>query len=104
MQQLVEMFPGQVSMPSGSCRQRNWLKLKNGPEVAVRVCRSIHLARNGRMWVLQATNVEHRRFTLMAGMNPEKTSLAVVFFAGGAEKRQKHHHSDSTEGTLEGSH
>ena len=97
MQQLVEMFPGQVSIPSGSWRQRNWLKLKNGPEVAVRVCRSIHLARNGRMWVLQATNVEHRRFTLMAGMNPENTSLEVVFVAGQLKNRNKVHISECHE-------
>ena len=75
MQQLVEMFPRQVSIFSGSWRHRNWLKLKNGPQVAVRVCRSIHLARKGRMWVLQAAKDERHRVTLMAGMNAANTAL-----------------------------
>ncbi len=41
MQQLVEMFPGRVSIFSWAWRRRNCLKLRNGIKVAVRVCRSI---------------------------------------------------------------
>ncbi len=91
MQQLVEMFPRQVSIFSGSWRHRNWLKLKNGPQVAVRVCRSIHLARKGRMWVLQAAKDERRRVTLMAGMNAENTALDAFFVTGRLKNRSKLH-------------
>ncbi len=97
MQQLVEMFPGQVSMPSGSWRYRNWLKLKDGPQVAVRVCRSIHLKRKGRMWVLQATKEERRRVTLMAGMNAENTAIEVYFVTGQLKNRSKLHITDCHE-------
>ncbi len=89
MQQLVAMFPGRISQPSGNGRFRSWLKVKNGPEVAVRVCRSIHLARRGRMWELQVANVERRRVTLMAGMNSENTALEALYVTGQMKNQGK---------------
>jgi DNA invertase Pin-like site-specific DNA recombinase len=95
MHQLGEMFPGRVSVSSRSKRDRNWLKIKNGPEVAVRICRSIHMARTGRMWLLQASEGERRRVTLMAGMNPENTALEVFFVTGQMKNRNKIHISET---------
>jgi DNA invertase Pin-like site-specific DNA recombinase len=94
MDQLVAMFTGKISVVFG-WRRISWLKIKNGPEVAVRVCRSIHLKRNGRMWALQAANKEHRPLTLVAGMNAENTALEVFFIAGRLKNRGKLHISDS---------
>jgi DNA invertase Pin-like site-specific DNA recombinase len=95
MQQLVEMFPDRISVSSKSKRYRSWLKIKNGPEVAVRVCRSIHLARTGRMWLLHATEGERRRVTLMAGMNRENTALEAYFVTGQMKNRTKTHISET---------
>jgi DNA invertase Pin-like site-specific DNA recombinase len=88
MQQLVEMFPGRISIVSG-VRRRTFLKLKNGPQVAVRVCRSIHLARKGRMWILQAASQERRQVTLVAGMTSDNTAIDVVFVTGQLKNRSK---------------
>jgi len=79
MQQLVEMFPGRVSVFSWAWRSRNCLRLKNGAKVAVRVCRSIKLVSKGRMWILQAARDERCRITLVAGMNPENAALEAFF-------------------------
>jgi DNA invertase Pin-like site-specific DNA recombinase len=91
MRQLVEMFPGRVSIFSWSWKRRNCLKLKNGLKVAVRVCRSIHLVTKGRMWVLQAAKDEHCRVTLMAGMNAENTSVEAFYVTGRLKNRSKLH-------------
>ena len=91
MHQLVEMFPGTVSIFSWSWKRRNCLKLKNGLKVAVRVCRSLHLVRKGRMWVLQAAKDEPCRVTLMAGMNPANTGLEVFYVTGRLTNRSKIH-------------
>jgi hypothetical protein len=77
MEQLVEMFPGKVSVFSWS--RRSSLRLKNGMKVAVRVCRSTKTVSKGRMWILQAARDERCRITLMAGMNPENTSLESFY-------------------------
>ncbi len=77
MQQLVEMFPGRVSIFSWG--RRSCLRLKNGLKVAVRVCRSIKLVTKGRMWILQAARDERCRITLIAGMNQENASLEAFY-------------------------
>ena len=82
IQQLIAMFPGQIRIFSGSWRHRNWLKMKNGLQVAVRVCRSIHLKKKGRVWSLQAAKEERCRVTLVAGMNPENTAIESFYVAG----------------------
>jgi hypothetical protein len=96
MQRLVGMFPGQLSIISRR-RGRNWIKVKNGPEVAVRVCRSIHLVRKGRMWVLQAAENEWRRITLVAGMNAENTAIETFFVTGRLTNRSKLHIAECNE-------
>jgi DNA invertase Pin-like site-specific DNA recombinase len=77
MQQLVEMFPGRVSVFSWS--RRNCLRLKTGMKVAVRICRSIKTVTKGRMWILQAARNEHCRITLVGGMDPENVSLEAFY-------------------------
>jgi DNA invertase Pin-like site-specific DNA recombinase len=58
MQQLVDMFPGRVSVFSWAWRRRNCLRLRNGMKVAVRVCRSIHLVTKGRMCNLSVLGID----------------------------------------------
>jgi DNA invertase Pin-like site-specific DNA recombinase len=97
MQQLVEMFPGRVSVFSWVWRRRNCLRLKNGIKVAVRVCRSIKLVTKGRMWVLQAARDERCRLTLMAGMNPENVALEAFYLTTRLKNRCKVHITENSE-------
>jgi DNA invertase Pin-like site-specific DNA recombinase len=97
MQQLVEMFPGRVSVFSWAWRRRNCLRLKNGTKVAVRVCRSIKLVSKGRMWILQAARDERCRITLMAGMNPENETLEVFYLTTRLKNRCKVHITENSE-------
>jgi hypothetical protein len=102
MKQLVDMFPGNVSVFSWTWKRRNCLKLKNGTRVAVRVCRSIHLVEKGRMWALQAAKEEHRRVTLVAGMNPENTALEAFYVTGRLKNPSKRHITKDTEWLTKG--
>jgi DNA invertase Pin-like site-specific DNA recombinase len=102
MQQLVEMFPGRVSVFSWGWRRRNCLRLKNGLRVAVRVCRSINLVTRGRMWVLQAARDEPCRITLMAGMNPENTAIEAFYLRARLKNPSKIHITENSEWLKEG--
>ncbi len=97
MQQLVEMFPGRVSVFSWAWRRRNCLRLKNGTKVAVRVCRSIKLVTKGRMWVLQAARDERCRITLVAGMNPENAALEAFYLTTRLKNPCKVHITENSE-------
>jgi DNA invertase Pin-like site-specific DNA recombinase len=82
MTKLVQLSLGRVSIFKGTWRRRTFLTLKRGPRVAVRVCRSINLARRGRVWTLQASVNEPCRVTLIAGMNAENTLLERFYVTG----------------------
>jgi hypothetical protein len=97
MQQLVEMFPGKVSVFSWAWRRRNCLRLKNGTKVAVRVCRSIKLVTKGRMWVLQAARDERCRITLVAGMNPDNTAIEAFYLTTRLKNSCKIHITENSE-------
>jgi len=97
MQQLVEMFPGRVSVFSWAWRRRNCLRLKNGTKVAVRVCRSIKLVTKGRMWILQAARDERCRITLVAGMNPENAALEAFYLTTRLKNPCKVHIAENSE-------
>jgi len=97
VQQLVEMFPGRVSVFSWAWRRRNCLRLKNGTKVAVRICRSIKLVTKGRMWVLQAARNERCRITLLAGMNPENTSIEAFYLTTRLKNPSKVHITENSE-------
>jgi DNA invertase Pin-like site-specific DNA recombinase len=102
MQQLVEMFPGKVSIFSWAWRRRNCLRLKNGIKVAVRVCRSIKLVTKGRMWILQAARDERCRMTLMAGLNPENTAIEAFYLTTRLKNLSKIHITENSEWLKEG--
>ena len=102
MQQLVEMFPGKVSIFSWAWRRRNCLRLKNGTKVAVRVCRSTKLVTKGRMWVLQAARDERSRITLMAGMDPENAVPETFYLTTRLKNRCKIHIAENSEWLQEG--
>jgi DNA invertase Pin-like site-specific DNA recombinase len=98
MRQLVEMFPGRLSVFSGAWKRRNCLRLKNGTRVAVRVCRSISLVTKGRMWVLQAARDERCGVTLMAGMNSENDALEVFYLTTHLKNRCRVHITENSNG------
>lgn len=102
MQQLVEMFSGRVSVFSWAWRRRSCLRLKNGLKIAVRVCRSINLITKGRMWVLQAARDERCRITLMAGMNPENTSIEAFYLTTRLKNPSKIHITENSGWLKEG--
>ncbi len=97
MQQLVEMFPGKVSIVLRGGPRRNCLKLRDGTRVSVRACRSIDLVTKGRMWVLQAAKGEPSRLTLMAGMNSHNTCFEEFYVAPGFANHSKIHIAASCE-------
>jgi hypothetical protein len=104
MQQLVNIFPGNVSIVSRGGPRRNCLRLRDGTRVSVRACRSINLVTKGRMWVLQAAKGERSRLTLMAGMNSQNTSFEEFYVAHRFENHSKIHIAASCEWLLKGIH
>jgi DNA invertase Pin-like site-specific DNA recombinase len=97
MQKLVEMFPGRIFIQQGEWRRRNWLKLKNGPRVAVRVCLSCRQVRKERVWALQAARDVGCRFALMAGMDRENTTIEAYYVAGRPKNHSKIHITEAHE-------
>jgi DNA invertase Pin-like site-specific DNA recombinase len=97
MEQLAERFPGRVSVFSWASRRRNCLRLGNGTNVAVRVCRSIKLVTKGRMWVLQAARNEPCRITLMAGLNPANDVLEAFYLTTRLKNPCKIHITENSE-------
>jgi DNA invertase Pin-like site-specific DNA recombinase len=98
MQQLVALFPDHVSVFSSVFwRRKNCLRLKNGLNVAVRVCRSIKLVTKGRMWVLQAARKESCQVTLVAAMNPENTGVEIFYLTTRLKNRCKIHIAENSE-------
>jgi len=91
IRRLVEMFPEEISVLFGTRRHRRWIKVRNGPEVAVRICRSVHFPRKGRVWAIQNATKEHCPLTLMGGMDPQNRFLEVVYVAGRLQNRSKIH-------------
>jgi hypothetical protein len=91
MQNLVTMFPGEVSISRGSRSRKTFLKLKNGPPVGLRICRSKHLSKKGRVWVLQAAKDEPHHITLVVGMNPKNTGVEALFVGGCLTNPSKMH-------------
>jgi DNA invertase Pin-like site-specific DNA recombinase len=102
MQQVVAIFPGQVMVSSGGRSRRNVLKLKNGLQVAVRICRSLILNKKGRVWVLQAARNEHCRVTLVAGLTSDNTSVEALFFTGRLNNIHKIHITENHESLKQG--
>lgn len=88
---LIAMFPEEISILYGPQKHRNWLKVKNGQEVAVRVCRAVQLPRRGWVWAMQNARKNHCLLTLFAGMNHQNTSIDVLYVAGRLTNQQKIH-------------
>jgi DNA invertase Pin-like site-specific DNA recombinase len=104
MQQLVEMFPGQVSVFAWDWNRRNCLSLQRGIKVAVRICRSITLTKSGRKWILHHAKDEQCRFTLVAGMNPENTNVEAFYLTSRLKNVHKVYINESSELLEKGVH
>lgn len=97
MEQIVDMFPGKVSVFSWQWKRRSCLRLKNGARVAVRICRSINLVTKGRMWVLQAARDEPCRLTLVVGLNLENTAVEAFYLTTCLRNQSKIHITENDE-------
>jgi DNA invertase Pin-like site-specific DNA recombinase len=79
MQQLVRMFPGEVSIVSRGPIQRDYLRVRNGTRIAVRACRCEIMALRGQTWIVQRAKRERQLVALMAGMDRENRAFEVFY-------------------------
>lgn len=91
---IVEMFPKDISVQYGPRKNRNWLKLQDGPEIAVRVCRSVVQPRKGRQWRIQVSRRQTYPLTLIAGLDPSNTSSEAFYLVKRLTNRHKIHVSE----------
>ena len=78
MESLVHIFPDEVSIQTRGPSRRNYLQLKNGCRVAVRVCRRLRNV-NHPTWMLQPVRREKRLISLLAFVNAENTAPELVY-------------------------
>ncbi len=79
MDRLVNMFPGKVSILSRGPIRKDCLRLKNGPRVGVRVCRSKTMVIQGQVWIVRPAGLDKRLVSLVAGMNADNTALELFY-------------------------
>ena len=74
MQQLQQMFPGDITVCGRGGRTRNWLQLKNGTKISVRVCiRVAHVARPA--WYVRPVQSERRWTALVVLMSCDNSGF-----------------------------
>ncbi len=78
MEDLVELFPGEVLMQARGQNRRNCLRLKNGTRVTVRTCRRKKTKYKAPTWVLPQSR-EKRLITLLVCVNPENTAPELAY-------------------------
>lgn len=74
MENLVGLFPGEVSIQTRGPGRRDCLRLKDGTRVAVRVCRCRKNKYRGSTWILQGARSEKRLISLLVCLNPDNTA------------------------------
>jgi len=78
MENLVQLFAGEVSIQTRGPVRRNCLRLRNGTRVAVRACRRKQTKYKGPTWVLQGTR-EKGLITLLVCVNQENTAPEFMY-------------------------
>ncbi len=79
MESLVDLFPREISIQTRGPIRRNYLQLRNGSRVAVRVCRRLRNVLNGPIWILQPARREKRWISLLGCMNADNTATELVY-------------------------
>lgn len=79
MQNLVELFPGEVSIQTRGAIRRDCLRLKDGTRVAVRACRSRKNNYKGSTWILQDARSEKRLISLLVCLNANNTTPEFIY-------------------------
>jgi len=79
MENLVELFPGEVSIQTRGPIRRNCLRLKDGTRVAVRACRSQTKEYKGSTWILQSARSEKRLIALLVCLNANNTAPDFIY-------------------------
>ena len=79
MEELVGLFPGEVSIQTHGPVRRNCLRLKDGTRVAVRACRSRKNKYKGSTWILQVPRNEKRLISLLVCLNANNTAPDFIY-------------------------
>ena len=79
MQNLVELFPGEVSIQTRGPIRRDCLRLRDGTRVAVRACRSRKNNYKGPTWILQCARSEKRQISLVVCLNAGNTAPEFIY-------------------------
>jgi len=78
MENLVELFPGEVHIQTRGPNRRNCLRLRNGTRVTVRTCRRKKTKYKGPTWVLPESR-EKRLISLLVCVNPENAAPESMY-------------------------
>src|SRR5208282_2741677 len=79
MENLVELFPGEVAIQTRGPIRRDCLRLKDGTRVAVRACRSQTKAYKASTWILQSARSEKRLISLLVCLNATNTAPDFIY-------------------------
>lgn len=79
MEDIVQLFPGEVSIQKRGPVHRNCLRLKRGTRVAVRACRCVINKYKSPTWILQPARRDKRLVTLLIALNSKNTAPDFLF-------------------------
>ena len=79
MENLVGLFPGEVSIQTRGPIRRDCLRLKDGTRVAVRACRNRKNNYKGSTWILQVAGSEKRLISLLVCLNADNTAPDFIY-------------------------
>jgi hypothetical protein len=88
------MFPGDITVCGGGGRTRNWLRLKNGTKISVRVCiRVAHIARPA--WYVRPVLTERQWTALIVLMNCDNSGFEQLLVFGSMSDSGRYVSSES---------
>src|SRR5579862_3538953 len=94
MQELQQAFPGGMSVCGCGGRTRNWLQLRNGTKISVRVCiRVAHIARPA--WYMRPVHGERRWTALVVLMNCDNRGFEQLLVFGSVSDSRRYVSSES---------
>jgi hypothetical protein len=79
LQRLQQMFPGELKVCSRGGRTRNWLQLRTGAKISVRICLRVANVRTVPAWQLRPARGEARWSALVVLMNQDGTRFDEFF-------------------------
>jgi DNA invertase Pin-like site-specific DNA recombinase len=75
MEELIDIFPQELSLLDRGTHWRPCLRYKDGLMVSVRACRSLWLLTKGQRWVIEPLRKENGYVTLLALLNSSNTEF-----------------------------